>query len=280
MRRSLVILASLLLLLGFTFSQTRNVYEVYAIEYAKGSSRVAVSDVAIGAKSKDSVTFSFFVWYLKGDNGKRILVDVGFLEDTTKAVKSFSYYQRPDLALQRINVNADDVTDVIITHPHSDHIDGLDLFTKATVWMQKNDFAYFVGDAWQKGASHMGLDKQDVPKIIQANLDGRLQLVNGDSIEIIPGIRVFIGSKHTYESQHLLVNTRTDKVLLASDDSWFYYNLDHLLSVPLTFDPQAYVAQLRRMKTLVADTQLIIPGHDALVLTRFTQVAPGVVRIR
>ena len=26
---------------------------------------------------------------------------------------------------------------------------------------------YFVGDAWQKGASHLGLDKQDVPKIIQ-----------------------------------------------------------------------------------------------------------------
>jgi glyoxylase-like metal-dependent hydrolase (beta-lactamase superfamily II) len=226
------------------------------------------------------VTFSFFVWYLKGDNGKRILVDVGFLEDTTKAAKSFSYYQRPDLALRRLNVNADDVTDVIITHPHSDHIDGLDLFPKATVWMQKNDFAYFVGDAWQKGASHMGLDKQDVLKIIQVNLDGRLQLVNGDSIEIIPGIRVFIGSKHTYESQHLLVNTKTDKVLLASDDSWFYYNLDHLLSVPLTFDPQAYVAQLRRMKTLVAGTQLIIPGHDALVLARFTQVAPEVVRIR
>jgi len=179
-----------------------------------------------------------------------------------------------------MNVKADDITDVIVTHPHFDHIGGIHLFPKATIWMQKDDFAYFVGDAWQKGASHVGLDKQDVLNIIQANLEGRLQLVKGDSIEIIPGIRVFIGSKHTYESQHVLVDSETDKVLLASDDCWYYYNLDHLLSVTLMFDADAYVKELRRMKTLVADTQLIIPGHDALVLSKFRQVSPGVVRIR
>ena len=277
--RDLIVLSSLVLCFATTFSQVQNVYEVYAIEYARGLWSVPVSKVAVGAESKDSVNFSYFVWYLKGDNGRRILVDVGFLQDTSKPMKSIGHYERPDLALQRLHVNADDVTDVIITHPHSDHIDGLDLFKKATIWMQKNDFAYFVGDAWQKDASHMGLDKQDVPKIIQANLDGRLRLVNGDSIEIIPGIRAFIGSKHTYESQHLLVDSKTKKVLLASDDSWFYYNLDHLLPVPSTFDAQAYVKQLRRMKTLVTDTQWIIPGHDPLVISRFKQVSKRIVRI-
>lgn len=280
MRRSLIIAASFVLILGFSFSQTRNVYEIYAIEYAKMKSPSSASDIAIGGNPGDSVTGSFFIWFLNGDNGRRVLVDVGFVQDSTKPLGYLQDYQRPDLALQRINVNPNDITDIIITHPHFDHINGLHLFGKATIWMQKNDFAYFVGDAWQKGASHMGLDKQDVPKIIQANLDGRLQLVNGDSIEIIPGIRVFIGSKHTYESQHVLVNSKTDKVLIASDDCWYYYNLDHLLSVTLTFDANAYVTQLRRMKTLVSDTQLIIPGHDRLVLSKFEQVAPGVVRIR
>jgi glyoxylase-like metal-dependent hydrolase (beta-lactamase superfamily II) len=280
MRRSLIIVASLVLLLGSSFSQTRNVYEIYAIEYAKMKSRSSASDIAIGGNSTDSVTGSFFIWFLNGDNGRKVLVDVGVVQDSSKPLAFLRDYERPDLGLQRMNVKADDVTDVIVTHPHFDHIGGLHLFQKATIWMQKDDFDYFVGDAWQKGASHVGLDKQDVLRTIQANLDGRLQLVKGDSIEIIPGIRVFIGSKHTYESQHVLVNSKTDKVLLASDDCWYYYNLDHLLSVPLTFDANAYVTQLRRMKTLVGDTQLIIPGHDALVLSKFKQVSPGVVRIR
>jgi glyoxylase-like metal-dependent hydrolase (beta-lactamase superfamily II) len=280
MRRPLVIAASLVLFLGFSFSQTRNVYEIYAIEYANTKSRTPASDIAIGGSPMDSVSVSFFIWFLNGDNGRKVLVDVGFVQDSTRPLAYLRDYQRPDLALQRINVNANDITDIIITHPHFDHIGGLQLFQKATIWMQKNDFAYFVGDAWQKGASHVGLDKEDVLKTIQANLDGRLQLVSGDSIEIMPGIRVFIGSKHTYESQHVLVNSKTDKVLIASDDCWYDYNLEHLLSITLTFDAKAYVAQLRRMKTLVADPQLIIPGHDALVLSKFKQVAPGVVRIR
>jgi glyoxylase-like metal-dependent hydrolase (beta-lactamase superfamily II) len=76
------------------------------------------------------------------------------------------------------------------------------------------------------------------------------------------------------------VNTSAEKVLLASDDVWFYYNLQNLLSVPLTFDADAYIRQLRRMKTLVSNPDLIIPGHDVLVLSKFPSVAKGVVRIR
>jgi glyoxylase-like metal-dependent hydrolase (beta-lactamase superfamily II) len=277
--RSFTTIAFFILFFNTSFCQIRNVYEVYAIEYAKNPKYVHVSDIALGANSTDSVTFSYYIWFLNGDNGRKVLVDVGCVRDSANPLAHLRDYQRPDSALQRIHVNADDVTDVIITHPHSDHIGGLHLFGKATIWMQKNDFFYFVGGAWQKGASHKGLDKRDVPKIIQANLEGRLQLIDGDSIEIIPGIRVFIGSKHTYESQHLLVSSKTEKVLLASDDSWFYYNLHHELSVPLTFDTQAYITQLRRMKTLVADTNLIIPGHDPLVLSNFKQVSNGVVRI-
>ena len=277
--RALTGIAILMLFFKPAYSQIQNVYTIYAIEYAKNPRSVAVSDIALGAKSTDSVTFSYYIWFLNGDNGRKVLVDVGCVRDSTNPLAYLREYQRPDSALQRINVNADDVTDVIITHPHADHIGGLQLFRNARIWMQKNDFFYFVGGAWQSDADHKGLDKHDVLKIIQANLEGRLQLVAGDSLEIIPGIRVFIGSKHTDESQHVLVSSKNERVLLASDDSWFYYNLHHLLSVPSTFDTSAYITQLRRMKTLVADTNFIIPGHDPSVLLNFKQVSRGVVRI-
>jgi len=191
-------------------------------------------------------------------------------------------YIRPESALLRINLKADDITDIIITHPHWDHIVGIDLFPSARVWMQSDDYSYFVGTAWQKKGNSGGFYKQDVKNIVARNLEGKLNLVKGDSIDIIPGIRVFIGSKHTWESQYLLVNTKTDKVIIASDNSWYYYNVEHLVPIPplFTFDSNGYVKQLKRMRTLQPNISLIIPGHDALVFSRFPKVAEDIVRIR
>lgn len=261
-----------------SFAQTRVVYEVYAVAFASQDAWTPVNIIAPGAQSTDSVKFTFYVWLLKGNNGKIILVDTGFLQDSTH--RTAPHYQRPDSALFGLGVKPGDISDIIITHPHYDHIGGLDLFPKATVWMQKSDFAYFVGDAWQEGVNNRGLNKEDVPKLIRANLEGRLHLVNGDSIEILPGIRVFTGSRHTFGSQHLLVRAADADVMLASDDAWFYYNLDHAISIPLTFDTTAYATQLKRMKAQVPQRDLIVPGHDTQVLSRYPSVAKGIVRIR
>ncbi len=281
MKISSAIMAGLIVV-GCAFGQTRpkDMYQVYAIEYAESSRRAPVDRVAIGATSPDSVDFAYYFWYLKGDNGRNILVDTGFRKDSTMPKLSLKSYTRPDSALARLGVRPDEITDIIITHPHFDHIDGLPFFGKGTVWMQRKDYDYFVGEAWQKNGDHYGFTHEDVMNIVRANLEGRLRLVDGDSIEIIPGIRVFIGSRHTWESQHLLVNAHGEKVMLASDDDWFYYNLHNLLPIPLTFDKAAYVQQLKRMKALVSDTTLIIPGHDGLVAHKFPSVAKDVVRIK
>lgn len=153
-------------------------------------------------------------------------------------------YTRPDKALQKIGIQPTDVADIIITHPHFDHIGGIDLFSNAMLWMQQDDFDYFVGAAWQKNGSGYGFNKNDIPKLVQKNLDSHLKLLKGDSIEIIGGISVFIGFRHTYESQYVLVNGTSGK--------------------------------MKRIKTLVSDRDLIIPGHNATVFTKFPKVTEGI----
>lgn len=272
--KSVIIHLLLCVLSNALFSQN-NSYEIYALEYAKGDWNPLVSEIAVGSKVNDSLKANFVVWLLKGKNGKCILVDAGYIPENLEVG-----YTRPDSVLQRINVKAHDITDIIITHPHWDHIGGIDLFPNAMVWMQEDDYNYFVGKAWQKGAFSDGLEKNDVPKIIRKNLNGKLTLVKGDSVEIIPGIKIFIGSRHTYESQYVLVNGSSGKTIIASDNCWFYANLQYLLPIPhYTFDPNAYVAQLKRMKTLVSNIDLIIPGHDAKVFAKFPKVTEGVVKI-
>lgn len=276
----------LLILLCFQFisyAQGSPEYEVYAIRFGK-SGHINLSEVAIGGSTRDSVSDCFMFWLLRG-NDKNIMIDAGFLLNENSNADKFwnsSNYIRPDSALWRMKIKAADITDIIITHPHWDHIGGIDLFPNAQLWMQMDDYSYFVGPAWQKNGNHGGFYQQDVKIIVAKNLEGKLNLIKGDGVEILPGIRAFIGSKHTWASQYLLVNTATDKVIIASDNSWYYYNIEHLVSIPskFTFDSIAYKNQLKRMRILQPNTSLIIPGHDALVFSNFTKVAEDIVKIR
>ena len=71
-----------------------------------------------------------------------------------------------------------------------------------------------------------------------------------------------------------------NKILIASDAIWVYYNLDNLVSIPwAVLDQVAYVEAMKRMKTLVSDPNLIIPGHDAAVFTRFPEITDRIVKI-
>jgi glyoxylase-like metal-dependent hydrolase (beta-lactamase superfamily II) len=279
------ILLSAILVTGFLNlnAQTPPSYEIYALKYF-GLHSVPVSELALGAPGKDTMNMFFMYWLIRGNNGKNILVDAGFLNDLDifKELHS-SFYIRPDSVLQELNIKADEITDIILTHPHWDHIDGVSLFPKAHVWIQKEDYNYFVGQAWQKEGRHGGFYRRDVDSLVSLNIAGKLTLVDGDDREIIPGIKVYTGSRHTFNSQYVLVQTGGDKVILASDNIWIYYNLEHLTSSPYpngTFDTAAYVKSMQRMKTQASDIKYIIPGHDPAVFSRFPLIKPDIVKIR
>lgn len=273
------ILIFLLFTINFKGFSQNDKYEIYALKFASLNFKMPVAFAAVGSTSKDSTQICYMIYLIKG-NGRNILVDAGFTEPLKKYPIQAFIYERPDALLKRMNINPTDITDVIITHPHWDHIGGIDLFPNAMAWMQKEDFNYFVGTAWQKGGDSENFTDKDVSKIIQKNIAGKLTLINGDSVKIMPNIKVFIGSKHTYESQYVLIGTGADKVIIASDNSWLYYNLTNLLPIPITFDKKAYLKNLKRMKSMVKNMDLIIPGHDPLVFTKFPKVTEGIVKIK
>ena len=263
-----------------SFSQKLDEYQVFTLKYMD-SGKAAANAVAMGGKESDTIHSYFMFWLMKGQDNRNILVDAGFIDTTRVKNPNYKDYVRPDILLQQMNLTSDDISDLIITHPHWDHIGGITLFPKAKLWMNKADYHYFVGEAWQEGGKPRGFNKQDVRNIIEANLQGRLTLVDGDDVEIMPGIRAYIHSKHSFENMSLVVNTHSEKnkILLASDAIWFYYNLDHLLSNTLVIDSEAFVKNLQRLKTLVPDPDLIIPGHDAIVFSKFPKITDRIIKI-
>jgi glyoxylase-like metal-dependent hydrolase (beta-lactamase superfamily II) len=257
-------------------------YDIYAIKFASLATRSAMADWALHGPKTDSLDIDFMVWLIRGKNGRNVLVDAGFWSDLQNA-KDFGYrnYVRPDSMLAKLSLKAGDITDIIISHPHWDHIDGIDLFPNAHIWMQKDDYNYFVGAAWQKDGNHGGFVRRDVQKLVDLNTAGKLTLVDGDNKEIFPGIKVYTGSRHTFNSQFVVVETGKDKIVLASDNIWIYYSLEHL-SPPSsggTFDTTAFVNSMRRMKTLASDIKYIIPGHDSRIFSLFPAAAEGVAKI-
>lgn len=277
------LLTLIILLTGLISYAQSPTYKVYIVKFAESGYPFKVGDWALNGPKNEPIKIDFMVWLIKGNNGKNILVDAGFLGDSEDA-KDFKLksYQRPDSALLKLGVKPGDITDIIITHPHWDHIDGLSLFPKAKVWMQKQDYEFFVGSAWQKPGEAGGYAKRDVLAVVNLNLAGKLKLVDGDDKEIIKGVKVYTGSRHTYNSQYVLVQTGAKKIILASDNLWTYYSLQHMVPASQggTLDPKGYVKAMQRMKTLASDVKYIIPGHDGKQLEIFPKVADGVVEIR
>jgi glyoxylase-like metal-dependent hydrolase (beta-lactamase superfamily II) len=276
MKTFAVFLGIFLLSTLLSYGQKDPNYQVFALKFNYVGKRLAKSGIQ-RANPTDSVSVCHMFWFLKGENGHNIIVDAGFL-DTMNTNKN---YVRPDKVLERLDVDPSDIADIILTHPHYDHIGGINLFPKARVWIQEVDYDFFTGEAWQSETTPVGYQKNDVRNLIEINLQGRLKLIKGDNIEIIPGIKVFAGSTHTPGNQYLLVNanSQNNKIIIASDAIWFYYNFENMLPATLCIDAEAYVEAMKRMKTMVDNPDLIIPGHDDLVFSKFPTVKDGIVRI-
>ena len=114
--------------------------------------------------------------------------------------------------------------------------------------------------------------------MLRANTEGRLHLVDGER-EILPGINVYTGGRHTWASQYAVVDAVPGKVVLASDNLYLYENLDKHLPIAQTFDAAANLHAQDRMRKLASEIRLIIPGHDPAVLTRFPRAGEGMVKI-
>jgi glyoxylase-like metal-dependent hydrolase (beta-lactamase superfamily II) len=243
-------------------------YSIVAIRYAN-SPGDSVAEMVIGAPKDQKIDSIYAIWLIRG-GGRNILFDSGFHRKRWFEEWTIRDYLRPDEAMRQAGVNPEEITDVVISHAHWDHMGGIDLFPKATVWIQKDEFRYYTDEAWQPGGNHGGIDPDDVQQLVRLNTEGRLRLVDGDGVEIFPGIRAYTGARHTFASQYLRVDG-SPPFVLASDSVYLYRNLaEHKPSA--TFSEADYPANIRsqeRMIQLAGSPDRVVPGHDALQFQQF-----------
>jgi len=253
-------------------------HEIYAARFAT-LANFPLSSLVAGADRSRRMDIAMMVWVLKGADGRAALVDSGFHREQYFRQFAVKDYVPPPEALAPLGIGANDVTDILLTHMHWDHAGGIDLFPSARVWIQKDEYDYYTGEAWQSDSTHGGIDADDMQALLKANTAGRLKFVNGDDQEVLPGLRCYSGARHTWQSQYCAVQTRSGTVVLASDNMYLYENLEKHAPIAQTLDAAANLRAQDRMKELAAKPELIVPGHDPAQLRRFPKVAEGVVRI-
>lgn len=251
-------------------------YEVYAIRYASIPFKVA--GLIAGADTSRRLDIAMTIWLMKGPDGRVVLLDAGFKRQDLIDRWKPADYVTPAAALERFGVRREAVTDIIISHVHWDHLDGADLFPNARIWIQKEEYEHYIDSTGKRLAN--AIDSADATMLHNMRLAGRVNLVDGDAREIIPGITVYIGGKHTFQSQYAGVNTTSGIVVLASDNMYLYENLEKHVPISQTLDAASNLAAQERMTRIAASPRLIVPGHDPAVFVRFPLPGNGVARIR
>lgn len=259
--------------------QGEAVYDAFAIRFGILPG-FPVSGLVAGADRTRTLDIPVMVWLLKGSNGRQVLFDSGFYHQQFLDQWKPQNFRSPAAAVEAAGVKADAITDVIISHAHWDHVDGVDLFPRATVWIQRDEYTYYTGEAWHARNTHGGVFAEDMLALLRINTEGRLRFVNGDDQEVLPGIRAYIGGKHTYASQYVTARTEAGTVVLASDNIYLYENLERHAPIAQTLDAASNLKAQDRIRTLASSQRLIVPGHEPAIFERFPSAGDGIVRIR
>jgi len=240
-------------------------YELYAIKYAHHARRA--SENFIGGDPHDGpMPLDYFVWLIRGA-GREIVVDTGF-SAAVAAKRGRDHLRCPTAGLRLLGVDSGKVSDVVITHLHYDHVGNFDLFPAATLHLQDLEMRYATGRHMGE-AQHAGAyDVEDVVGMVRRAYAGRVRFHDGDA-ELHPGISVHLIGGHTMGLQVVRVATRRGWVVLASDASHFYANMEQVRPFPIVYSVADMVEGYARLRALADSPAHIIPGHDPLVLERY-----------
>ena len=255
-------------------------YEVFAIRYGRHQKRTRGENFIVTDIHDSPMPLDYYVWAVVNDR-RAIVVDTGFdFEEAKRRNREIVRLPREGLAM--IGVDSAKVADVVVTHLHYDHAGTLDDFPAATFHLQDLEMAYATGRHMAHTPFGYAYSPRHVERMVEHVFKGRVAFHDGNG-EIAPGVTVHHVGGHTRGMQCVRVLTRRGWVVLASDASHFYENMEGTAPFPIVYSVADMVEGYAKMRGLATSPAHIIPGHDPLVMDRYpapkADVAGVVVRL-
>jgi len=244
---------------------TLPVYELFAVRYATRTG--TRSEFLVGHDPHDGpMPMDYFVW-LAVSAERTVLVDTGYVEPNTVR-RDVEYLRTPVDGLSLLGVKPEEIRDVIITHMHYDHAGGCGEFPNAKFHVQEDEMHYATGKHMCFPHLNRSYPAEDVVRLVRLVFAGRV-CFHQHVANPIPGITLHRIGGHTAGMQCVRVHTKRGWVVLASDASHFYENVETSRPFRSAVNLGEMLLGYDKLRELAGSTDLIVAGHDPLVMTRY-----------
>lgn len=240
-------------------------YELFALRYAtRGAMR---RDHFIGGDPHDGpMPMDYFLWAAISPQ-RTFVIDAGFTAETA-AKRKRTFLRCPIDALRLLGVEAEQVKDVILTHLHYDHVGNFHRFPMAQFHLQEPEMHYATGRYMRYPRLAQSFNPDDVAGMVLLNFAGRVNFYNG-AAELAPGITLHPAGGHSMGLQFVRVHTRRGWVIVASDVTHFYENMESGRPFTTAFNVGEMLEGFDKLAALAPTRKHIVPGHDPLVMARY-----------
>lgn len=245
-------------------------FNLFALRYAHHAKRSSAENFINGDPHETASPLDYFVWVAQRSD-RVFVVDTGFGEEAARH-RQRQLLRRPVDGLKLLGIDAGQIEDVIITHLHYDHAGTLDDFPRARFHIQDREMAFATGRSMCHAAMRHAFAAPDIMAMVRHLYAGRVAFHDGDE-ELAQGISVHRIGGHTAGIQCVRVWTRRGWVVLASDTSHLYANMEQGRPFPIVYNVADMLDGHKRLHQLAASSKHIVPGHDPLVMQRY--LAPG-----
>ena len=251
-------------------------YEIYALKYAGPFVRTG-AHLMWYRDWETQEEINYYIWCIKGA-GETVIVDTGVTPELAQE-RELDGYVNPAEVLARIDVKAEDVRHVIITHMHFDHANGVSLFPQATFYIQEEEYRFWTDDPIAARPPFASVSDAASTAYLRS-LEGtdRLVLLKGDQ-KIMPGIRCLLAPGHTVALQAVAVNTIRETAILGSDCAHVFRNYHEDWPSVLIVDLVGWMKTYDKLRETSSAADLLFPGHDRRMLDDYPAVAADVVKL-
>jgi glyoxylase-like metal-dependent hydrolase (beta-lactamase superfamily II) len=245
---------------------TADTYEVLALKYGTHQNRTRNDNFLFADDHARPDPIDYFVWVIRNQE-RTIVVDTGFSR-MEAAERGREISHEPREVLQLIGIDADRVDTVILSHMHYDHAGTLDHFPAAHFHIQDAEVAFATGRCMCEPVMRRAFNPDHVCQLVKRVYSGRVEFHDGDG-GVAPGVSVHHAPGHSRGLQCICVKTSGGYVVLASDVSHLYENMEKRQPFPIVENVESTLRSYDKLYALASSPAQVVPGHDPLVLKRY-----------